>query len=132
MDLQHTFSSDSCRSSTVDHDEEMTLESLTKRHEVQEVMKESGRGNGDAGDQSRCGRGLKASTWTFMVKASMNGGTLNFRSLSQMPGEEGEEMKSPKRKNRVESEDSEDYVREAKDTDQKENGRTEFRTECDQ
>ena len=35
MDLQHSFSSESCRSSTVDHVEEMTLESPTKRQEVQ-------------------------------------------------------------------------------------------------
>ena len=41
MDLQHPFSSKSCRSSTVDHDEEMTLESPRKRQEVQEVMKET-------------------------------------------------------------------------------------------
>ena len=41
LDLQHPTSSESCRSSTVDHDEEMTLESLRKRQEVQEVMKET-------------------------------------------------------------------------------------------
>ena len=41
MDLQHPFSSESCRSSTVDHDEEMTLESPKKRQEVQEVMEET-------------------------------------------------------------------------------------------
>ena len=39
MDLQLPFSSESCRSSTVDHDEEMTLESPSKRQEMQEVMK---------------------------------------------------------------------------------------------
>ena len=37
-----------------------------------------------------------------------------------MPGEEGEEIQSPKRKNRVESEETQDYVREAKDTGQEE------------
>ena len=41
LDLQHPTSPESCRSSTVDHDEEMTLESLRKRQEVQEVMKET-------------------------------------------------------------------------------------------
>ena len=39
--LQHHFSSESCRSSTVGHDEEMTLESPRKRQEVQKVMKET-------------------------------------------------------------------------------------------
>ena len=41
MDLQHPFSSESCRSSTVDHDEEMILQSPRKRQEVQEVTKET-------------------------------------------------------------------------------------------
>ena len=38
-----------------------------------------------------------------------------------MPGEEGEELENPKRKIiRVESEEAQDYVREAKSTDQEE------------
>ena len=41
LDLQHPFSSESCTSSTMNHDEEMTLESPRKRHEVQEVVKET-------------------------------------------------------------------------------------------
>ena len=41
MDLQNPFSFESCRSSTVDHVEEMTLESPKKRQEVQEVMEET-------------------------------------------------------------------------------------------
>ena len=41
LDVQHPTSSESCRSSMVDHDEEMTLEPPRKRHEVQEVMKET-------------------------------------------------------------------------------------------
>ena len=41
VDLQHPFSSESCRSSTVDHDEERTLESPSKRQEVLEVMKKT-------------------------------------------------------------------------------------------
>ena len=40
LDLQHPTSSESCRSSMVDHDEEMTLES-PRRRQVQEVMKET-------------------------------------------------------------------------------------------
>ena len=41
LDLQHPTSSESCRSSMVDHDVEVTLEPPRKRHEVQEVMKET-------------------------------------------------------------------------------------------
>ena len=41
LHLQHPFSYEWCRSSTVDHDEEMTLESPRKRQEVQEVLKET-------------------------------------------------------------------------------------------
>ena len=53
----------------------------------------------------------------------------NHRSQSGVQGEEGEEIKSPKRKViRVEPEETQDYVREAKGTDPEE-GRTEFRTE---
>ena len=55
-----------------------------------------------------------------MVKATMNGGKLKTFQ-SDVPGEEGEEIKSPKRKTiRVESEETQDYAREAKDTDQEE------------
>ena len=43
------------------------------------------------------------------------------RRESEAPGEEGEEVKSPKRKAiRVESEETQDYVREAKDLNQEE------------
>ena len=41
LGLQHPPSTESCRSSMVDHDEEMTLEPPRKTHEVQEVMKET-------------------------------------------------------------------------------------------
>ena len=41
LDLQHPTSSESCRSSMVDHDEEMTLEPPRKMHEVQDVMKKT-------------------------------------------------------------------------------------------
>ena len=41
MDLQYSFSSESCRSSTVDHVEEMTLESPKKRQELQEVLEKT-------------------------------------------------------------------------------------------
>ena len=45
----------------------------------------------------------------------------HHRSQSDVPGEEGEEIKSPKRKIiRAESEETQDYARKAKDTDQEE------------
>ena len=45
----------------------------------------------------------------------------NSRRQSEAPGEEGEEIKSPKRKIiRVGSEETQDYVREANDRDQEE------------
>ena len=70
------------------------------------------RGNGDAGNQS----------WTLngegrhereQVKSS--------RRQSEAPGEEGEEMKNPKRRIiRVESEEAQDYAREVNEMDQEE------------
>ena len=45
----------------------------------------------------------------------------NHRSQSFVPGKEGEEIKIPKRKViQVESEDTQDYVRDARSTDQEE------------
>ena len=62
----------------------------------------------------------------------MNGSTLkNSRSQSDVPREEGEEIKSPKRKNRVESEEAQDYVREEKGHGSGGRRRNEFRTERD-
>ena len=115
MDLQHSFSSESCRSSTVDHVEEIILESPTKMQEVQEVMEETawkearGReedawrleqeGKRSCQRPESCRTGLKASTWTSMVKVTMNGSKLKkSRSQSDVPGEEGEDIQSPKRK----------------------------------
>ena len=56
------------------------------------------------------------------------------RSQSDLPGEEGEENLKARREKliRVESEETQDHVREAKDTDQEEAEETEFRTERDQ
>ena len=116
----------SCRM-PVDHVEEMSLESPRKRQDVQGVMSEfAGKGNERKEEKMRGGwnqngkrrrwkpkwfrTGWKASTWTLVVKV---------RGQSEAPGEEGEEIKSPKRKIiRVESEDTQDYVREANDVDQ--------------
>ena len=49
-----------------------------------------------------------------MVKATMNG--------CKLKGEEGEEIKKPE----VESEETQDYVREVKDTDQKDTDQLSF------
>ena len=51
MDLQHPFSSELCRSLTVDPDGEMTLEFPRRSMEAG-----ARRRNGDAGDRSRCGK----------------------------------------------------------------------------
>ena len=104
MDLQHPFSSESCRSSTVDHDEEVTLESSRveagcargdegdcregdERRRRRCMEAGTRKGNGDVRDQSRYGRGGKAFAWTLMVKATRNEGKLkNYRSQSDVPG----------------------------------------------
>ena len=87
VDSQDVLSFESCRSSAVDHVEEMSLESPSKMQDVQELMSETAgnamRGRGeDAWRPERKRRrwkpesfrtGLKASTRTLMVKAPMNG-----------------------------------------------------------
>ena len=86
--LQHPFSSESCRSSTVDHDEEMTLvESIRKRQEVHEVMKET---------EWKEARGREEEAWrlepegeTKMPETGVE--VKNDRSQSDVPGE-GEEI----------------------------------------
>ena len=57
-----------------------------------------------------------------MVKATRNEGKLKIAEVkSGVPREEGEEIKRPKRKIiRVESEETQDFVRESKSTDQEE------------
>ena len=77
---QHSFSSESCGSSTVDHDEEMTLKPPKKRQDVEEVMDETAwkatRGREEDGEcrkQEPYRSAWKASTWTSTVKATMNG-----------------------------------------------------------
>ena len=67
----------------------------------------------DAGNQSFLERGGRRPHERGQVKSS--------RRESEAPGEEGEEVKSPKRKViRVESEETEDNVRETNDTNQEE------------
>ena len=137
-DYQDFFSFNSCRSSVVDQVEEMSLESPRKIQDVQMVMSET------AGKATR-GRGEDAwrlepqgGTETLENKVVSNGvegvhvdpngeghherdHVNNSRRQSDASGEEGEEIRSPKRKViRVESEETLDYVREANDLNQKE------------
>ena len=86
-DSQDLLSFESCRSSVVDHVEEMSLESPRKMQEEQEVMSETS-GNATSGreeDEWRLEPGRrwkpkmfrtewKASTWTLMMKVTMSGG----------------------------------------------------------
>ena len=68
------------------------------------------------------------------VHVDLNGGgrhereqVKNSRRQSEAPGEEGEAINSPKRKIiRVESEEAQDFVREAKDVDQEESEEMSF------
>ena len=128
---------ESCRSA-VDHVEETSLESPRKRQDAQEVMGET------AGNATR-ERGEDAwrlepegRTETLEIKVVSHGvegvnvdpdgegrheweRMKKSRRQSEAPGEEGEETKSPKRKIiRVASEETQDSVRKAKDTDQEE------------
>ena len=70
------------------------------RREVEEKTREAGtrRGNGDAGNQKFLERGGRRPPDTLMVKVTMSGGQVKkSRRESEVPGEEGEEIKSPKR-----------------------------------
>ena len=62
--------------------------------------------------------GGRVSTWTSMVNVTMSREQVkSSRRESETPGEEGEEVKSPNRKViPVESEETQDFVRKAKDT----------------
>ena len=123
----------------MDHDEEMTLESPRKRQDVQEVMTET---------EWKEARGREEEAWRLEpegetemlpetgvvadgvegIYVDLNGEgqqergqVKNHRSQCDVPREEGEEINGPKRKIiRVESEETQDYVREAKSTDQEE------------
>ena len=122
MDLQHPTSSESCRSSMVDQDGEVTLETPRTRHEVQEVMKETEWKEARGGEEEeeswrlsqkgkwRCRRpeslrmGSKALTWTIVVKVTRT------------------RARPPKNK----SEETQDCVREANVLNQEEGEETSF------
>ena len=137
---QDLLSVRSSRSSAVDHVEGISLRSSRKRQDAQVAMSEiarkemrekrrrcvetgTGRRNGDAGNQSRFGLGGKRRRGPQKGKVASHEREQVKKSRRQReaPGEEGEEIKSPKRKViRVESEETQDYVKEAEDMDQEE------------
>ena len=100
----------------------MKLQGL--RREVEEKTREAGtrRGNGDAGNQNFLERSGRRPPDTLMVKVTMSGRQVNnSRRDSEVPGEDGEEIESPRRTViRVESEETHDSVREANDLNQQE------------
>ena len=107
----------------MDHVEEMSLESPRKIQNVQSVRGETARMQREEVVKMRGGRnqeeerrrwkpklflmGWKASTWTLMVKIAMKGARKTFQ-------------KAKRTIIRVESEETQDCVREAKDMDQEE------------
>ena len=132
LGLQHPFSS---RSSKVDHDEEMTLESPRKRLEVQEVMNETA-WNEARGREEKAWRlepeGEMEMLETGVAADGVEGVYVDLimvkgTSQSDVPGEEDKEIKSPRRKLiRGESKEPQDDAREASDTDQEEAERLSF------
>ena len=136
MALQYPSSSESGRSSTVDHVEEMTMKSPRKIQDVQEVMEETARKASRGREKNAWGLELEGEAETLETRVVSNGvegvhvdfngeghhergQVKNSGRQSEAPGEEGEEIKSRKRKIIwVESEEAQGYVREAKDTDQ--------------
>ena len=85
-DSQDLLSLKSCRSSVVDHVEEVSPESPRKMQDEQEVMSETSgekwrrrvkagtrRGHGDTGNHSFFGTGWRASPDTLIVKVAMSG-----------------------------------------------------------
>ena len=116
MDTQDFLSFESCRSSAVDYIEEISRESPRKMQDEQEAASEAPnqRRNGDAGNHSFMERGGRRAREPLMVKVAMSGAQAkSSRRESEASGEESGEVKSPKRKViRVESEETQDYVRE--------------------
>ena len=129
VDSLDILSFKSCRSSAVDHVEEMSPESPRKMQDEQEVMSETSvnatRGRGEDGWrlepetlETKVFLERECHHERVQVKSS--------RRESEAPGEEGDEVKSPKRKViRVESEETQDYVR-ANDLDHEESEEKSF------
>ena len=133
--MQDLLSFESCRSSAVDDVEEISLESSGQRQNVQVVMSEiAGKERRENGEDAWRlePEGETETLETRMVSHGVEGVNADpngegrhervqekSRRQSEAPGEEGEEVKNSKRKViRVESEETQDYVREAKDLNQ--------------
>ena len=128
MDLQNFLSFVSSRASTVDHVEVMSLRSPRKMQDEQEVMDETAvkatRGRGEdawrldpEGETEMPKR--KASTWTCMVNVTKR---KNPEGKVTRNEKKMKKLKARRERNiiRVESEETKDYVRKAKDMDQEE------------
>ena len=130
-DSQDLLCSVSCRSSVVDHVEE----SSRQRQDVQVVMSEIAGKERSEGGEDAWRLEPEGKTETLETKVVSHGvegvyvdsigegrhereQVTNSRKQSEAPGEEGEEIQSPKRKIiRVESEGTQECVREANDMD---------------
>ena len=137
-DLQDFSLLESCRPSAVDFVEEISPESPREMQDEQEVTSETSWNATRGKDVDEWRLEPEGETETPETKALWNSveGVPGYpdgegrhervqvkssRRESEVPGEEGEEVKSPKRKViRVESEETQDYVREAKDLNQDE------------
>ena len=136
-DLQDLLSIESCRSSAVNNVEGISLESPRKMQDEQEATREAS-WNAKGGKEEDGWRlepeGATETPETIVLWSEVDGVTVkpdgedrhqrvqakSSGRESEAPGEEGEEVKSPKRKViRVESEETQDYVREVKDPSQK-------------
>ena len=142
--MQDLLSFESCRSSAVDDVENISLESSGQRQNVQVVMSEiAGRERTESGEDAwrREPEGETETLETKLVSHGVEGVNADpngegrhervqvktSRRQSEAPGEEGEEVKSPIRKViRVESEETQDYVRAAKDLNQEDAEETSF------
>ena len=127
-DSQDLLSFESCRSSAVDHVEEMSLESARKMQDEQEVMSETP-GNSTRGRGEDAWRLRKPKFFWNRVEGvpgypdgeghHEREQVKSSRRESEAPGEEGDEVKSPKRKViQVESVEAHDCVKEANDMNQ--------------
>ena len=113
MDLQHTFSSESCRSSTVNHNDGITLESPRKRQEVQEVMNET-----EGGERKR--------------RRLMDVGHVkSHRRQSDVPEEGRKNQKPEEKKNSGRIRRNAGLRERSEGHGSGGSGRSEFRTDCD-
>ena len=140
-DLQDILSFESCRSSAVDYIEEISPESPRRMQDEQEATSEANATGRKEDDWWRLEpEGETKTPETMVLWSEVEGVSVNLdgesrherlvakssRSESEALGEEGEEVKSPMI--RVESGETQDYVREAKDLSQEEAEEISFAT----